>query len=390
VKRLFSLCLLASTLFAQEGPPVQVTDSGLEYQVLQAGKEGTNPVPGDRVKVHYTGTFRKDGKKFDSSHDRGKPLDFLVGAGMVIDGWDEAVTLMTLGSKIRVTIPWKLAYGERGTGTIPPKADLVFEMHLVDVEKGDPLPVFEKPDADKQKTTASGLKYEVLSEGEGDPIQPGQGVKIRFMLWNPEGQVVACTEAQDFYIAGLADRLSLGRLRLEWLQEAPLLMKRGGRYRFEVPAELCFGDRAISPKLPGNTTSYWYLEPVAVNKAPAFVRPDLENAKKTESGLRYEVIAEGSGERPTRTDVVRVHYTGWLANGKVFDSSHARGDPAVFRLDQVIPGWTEGVGLMKEGATYRFTIPGDLAYGPRPPPGSEIPPNATLIFLVELIKIQRR
>ena len=99
------------------------------------------------------------------------------------------------------------------------------------------------------------------------------------------------------------------------------------------------------------------------------------------------MIEEGSGKQPVGTDVVTVHYTGWLESGEVFDSSHARGDPAVFRLDKVISGWTEGVGLMKVGATYRLTIPGDLAYGPRPPPGSEIPPNATLIFLIELIKI---
>lgn len=116
-----------------------------------------------------------------------------------------------------------------------------------------------------------------------------------------------------------------------------------------------------------------------------------ENGKKpnvvtTASGLQYEVLAEGSGKQPARTDKVRVHYTGSLLDGKVFDSSVSRGEPAEFGLDQVIPGWTEGVALMKEGAKYRFFIPDTLAYGERGASGA-IPPGATLIFEVELLKV---
>ncbi|PSF12272.1 peptidylprolyl isomerase [Marinobacter fuscus] len=115
-----------------------------------------------------------------------------------------------------------------------------------------------------------------------------------------------------------------------------------------------------------------------------------ENAERdevstTESGLQYEVVEEGSGDKPTAEDQVRVHYTGELIGGEVFDSSRERGEPVTFGLNQVIPGWTEGLQLMSEGARFKLYIPSDLAYGPG---GNQaIGPNETLVFDVELLAI---
>ncbi len=116
-----------------------------------------------------------------------------------------------------------------------------------------------------------------------------------------------------------------------------------------------------------------------------------ENAKNEgvvvlPSGLQYKVLTEGSGKKPKATDSVRCHYEGRLTDGKVFDSSYKRGEPATFPLNGVIAGWTEGVQLMNEGAKYRFFIPYNLAYGENGA-GAMIPPFAALVFDVELIKV---
>ena len=107
----------------------------------------------------------------------------------------------------------------------------------------------------------------------------------------------------------------------------------------------------------------------------------------TDSGLQYVVEKEGTGKQPSATSEVTVHYTGKLLDGTVFDSSINRGEPATFPLNRVIPGWTEGLQLMKEGAKYTFFIPSDLAYGPTGIP-NVIPPHSTLIFDVELISVK--
>jgi len=118
-----------------------------------------------------------------------------------------------------------------------------------------------------------------------------------------------------------------------------------------------------------------------------------ENAKKegvkvTESGIQYVVLTDSEGEKPAATDTVKVHYKGTFLNGDTFDSSYDRGEPAVFPLNRVIRGWTEGVQLMSVGSKYKFTIPSDLAYGPNGNP-PRIPGNSVLEFEIELLEIQK-
>lgn len=117
-----------------------------------------------------------------------------------------------------------------------------------------------------------------------------------------------------------------------------------------------------------------------------------DNGKKpgvttTASGLQYQVLTEGKGARPKASDVVRVNYKGTLLDGKTFDSTYDRNEPAMFQLEQVVPGWKEGIALMPVGSKYRFWIPSSLGYGEQGTPGGPIGPNATLLFEVELLDI---
>jgi len=108
----------------------------------------------------------------------------------------------------------------------------------------------------------------------------------------------------------------------------------------------------------------------------------------TNSGLKYRVLRKGTGANPKASNTVKVNYHGWLDNGSVFDSSYKRGEPIEFGLNQVIPGWTEGMQLVGKGGMIELEIPSNLGYGPRGTPGGPIPPNATLHFLVELLDVR--
>ena len=127
-------------------------------------------------------------------------------------------------------------------------------------------------------------------------------------------------------------------------------------------------------------------------KGQAFLAENAKkpNVKTTASGLQYEVLTEGTGPKPKATDAVRAHYKGTLLDGKTFDSSYDRGEPATFMLPQMVPGWQEGIPLMSVGSKYRFWIPSALGYGEKGTPGGPIPPNATLVFEVELLEIAKR
>jgi FKBP-type peptidyl-prolyl cis-trans isomerase len=112
-----------------------------------------------------------------------------------------------------------------------------------------------------------------------------------------------------------------------------------------------------------------------------------EGVQTTASGLQYEVVQMGTGPRPQETDQVKVHYTGKLIDGSVFDSSVERGQPATFPVNRVIPGWVEGLQLMPVGSKFKFHIPSELGYGAGGAPGGAIPPNSVLVFDVELLEI---
>ncbi len=128
---------------------------------------------------------------------------------------------------------------------------------------------------------------------------------------------------------------------------------------------------------------------VAAGQAFLDANKKKPGVKTTASGLQYQILQPGTGPSPKPTDTVKVNYTGTTIDGKVFDSTAEHGQPAVFPLDGVIKGWTEGIPLMKVGGKARFVLPPDLAYGATPPPGAAFGPNAVLVFEVELLGIEQ-
>ena len=379
------LCLLlAGSAWAQdqkipEDKDPKTTESGLKYSVLHPGAKAPHPHMGQAVKVHYTG-WLENGTVFDSSKKQGNPM--VIQLGKVIPGWNEGLQLMTPGARFKFTIPSKLAYGPKANGPIPANSTLIFEVELIEIW---PKPVFRKLDPAKTKTTASGLKYEILEPGTGEKVAKTDAFDLRFAFWNQKGRLLDWTGFQGAKIKGTIDHMGLA-----FLKEAPLLLSSGARFLFEVPPALCFKNEARGEALPANSTTTWELILERVIKpleAPKFSLSAPDRLKTTKSGLQYEVIKEGAGVQPKMGSSVTVHYAGWLTDGTLFDSSFSRGEPITFALGNVIKGWNEGLQLMKQGAVYKFTIPSKLAYGEKGK-GEKIGPNATLIFHVELIKVK--
>jgi peptidylprolyl isomerase len=247
-----------------------------------------------------------------------------------------------------------------------------------------PADVAEAP-AEATKT-ASGLAWKILSKGRGTTHPgPHDKVRINFTGWSPEGDVIASSipdgEAWTMLVtdafAGLGEALPLmvkGEKRRLWI---PAALATSGRPKRRGPAGPCVFDVDLVDftKMP---------DPIA---APDDVDAPPKDAKRTASGLTYKFLKRGKGkEHPKEDSTVEVHYSGWTPDGKLFDSSVQRGEPAKFPLNGVIKGWTEGLQLMVVGDKARFWIPGALAYGDKPTrPGA---PAGTLVFDVELLAIR--
>jgi len=362
---------------------IVMTASGLKYSVLKPGDGVGKPRTGDVVKVHYTG-WTPDGKKFDSSHDRNEFFYVELGRGKVIKGWDEGIALMSMGERIKLTIPPELGYGPKGfPPKIPANSTLIFEVELVDFAW-----VFQALAPDAKKTTASGIGYQIVKAGSGTSPKVADVVEFRYAAWKPDGEL---QEFSEFFqqSRGMPTSKNLcvpiAEVRSAFLQEALTLTPAGGSTRIEVPASVCWPDR-LPPGVKADSVISWHIEVTKILEVPQFVMPDPAKLVKTPSGLAYEVIKEGTGKQPGPASRVKVHYAGWLADGRPFDSSFGRGEPATFAIGQVVKGWIEGLQLMKEGAIYRFVVPPELGYGAAGSPPA-IPANATLVFYLELISI---
>jgi FKBP-type peptidyl-prolyl cis-trans isomerase len=230
--------------------------------------------------------------------------------------------------------------------------------------------------ADAQ-VTASGLASKVLTAGSGTehPV-PTDLVKVQYTGWTTDGKMFDSSVAR-----GRPAVFPLARVIAGWT-EGVQLMVVGEKRRFWIPAKLAYEGKPDKPQ--GMLVfDVELLDILRVPPVPPDVAAPPADAQKTRSGLAWKVLKAGTGSRtPKATSTVRVHYTGWTTDGKMFDSSLAKGTPATFELTKVIPGWTEGLQLMTEGETRRLWIPSRQAYD-----GAPGKPKGMLVFDITLLEI---
>jgi len=232
------------------------------------------------------------------------------------------------------------------------------------------------PDAVK---SPSGLASKVVVAGSLDekPLAT-DFVTVHYTGWTTDGRMFDSTHSR-----GQAAMFPLNRVILGW-RECVQLMTVGETRRCWVPQELGYRGQANRPQ--GLTV--FDIELIDTRRTPNVPPPDVagppEDARRTASGIAYKVLRPGTGgRRPQAWSRVTVHYTGWTTDGKMFDSSVSRGNPTTMSLEDVIKGWTEGVGLMVEGERTRFWIPESLAYK-----GEAGGPRGMLVFDIDLIRIE--
>jgi|CZKU01.1.fsa_nt_gi peptidylprolyl isomerase len=241
------------------------------------------------------------------------------------------------------------------------------------------------PPADASKT-ASGLVSKVLVAGAGkDHPGPTDKVKVDYTGWTKAGVMF-----DSSVLRGEPITFPLNGVIPGWT-EGVGLMVTGEKRRLWIPATMAYGDHPRAGAPAGDLVFDVELLEIIASPKPPTVPEDVKaapaSAKKTASGLTYRVLTPGTGTaHPTDASQVVVNYSGWTPDGKMFDSSITRGQPASFRLASVIKGWIEGVQLMTKGEKVRFWIPGKLAYGDTPTrPGA---PSGPLVFDIELLSFQ--
>jgi FKBP-type peptidyl-prolyl cis-trans isomerase len=234
-------------------------------------------------------------------------------------------------------------------------------------------------------TTSTGLKYKIITSESEDYSQPSAtaNVTVHYTGWMTNGSMF-----DSSVLRGEPTSFPLDGVIKGWT-EGVQLMSKGEKARFWIPADLAYGSTPVRPGYPYGDLVF-DIELLDFSNPPE-IPEDIgsvpENATQSSTGLAYRVLEAGTGnDTPNATSSVTVHYSGWMTNGEMFDSSILRGEPISFSLNQVIPGWTEGLQTMVIGEKKRFWIPGKLAYGDTPSrPGY---PYGMLVFDVELLSFK--
>ena len=385
-----------------KNPPAEAikTASGLIYKklVTRAEAEGVAAKRNDTVLINYTGWKPSTGETFFSNRSRGQPMPLNLASSA--KGFTEAMQLMRKGEKVVLWMPPEL--GSKGPPQEKPET-LVYEIEVVDILAAPEVPADLKDPPATASTTKSGAKYVSVKPGTGkERARSFDTVTFNYTAWDAEGRMFDSTETRKRPATVAPFKQSLV------MEEILTSMVEGDRTRFWIDAEkMTQGGRPL-PGQPKGVVCY-EIELLKLVKGTPPPAPPTDVAKPPAGALKacgttppapagsgsgsaaaprecvsYKVLSTGKGgPKPKPTETVKVHYTGWTTDGRMFDSSVVKGEPAEFALNGVIAGWTEGIPVMSVGDKVRFWIPEQLAY--KGAPGR---PQGMLVFDVELLEIK--
>jgi FKBP-type peptidyl-prolyl cis-trans isomerase len=371
----------------QIAPPIDIktppadavkTSSGLIYKKLKENPSGTAPLRNDTVLINYTGWKHATGETFFSNKSTGQAMPLNLAQTAL--GFTEALQLVKKGETVMLWLPPEIGY--KGPPQGKPEM-LVYELEIVDIVPAPIVPAnFNAPPADA-KQLASGAKYVVVRAGGKERARYFDNVTFEYTAWDSTGRMFDSTEMRKKPATVPPYRQSAV------MQDVLTTVAKGERLRFWVDSKsMEVGGKASG--LPDGQLCY-EVELKEIVKAlgvPPPAPPDVKeppaDAKKTEKGVFYKVLKAGKGgAKPTPSDTVRVIYTGWTVDGRMFDSSTLKGEPTEFALNGVVAGWTDGLTHMSPGDKFRLWIPHELAY--KDSPGR---PQGMLVFDIELLEIK--
>ena len=363
-----------------KNPPADAvkTASGLVIKKEIVNDASAMPHKNDTVVINYSGWQPSTGDTFFTTKTRGQPMPLNLATAP--PGFTEALQLMHQGEKAMLWVPPQIGYKSPPQGT---PETLVYEVELLEIVPAPAIPTDVGAPPDTAEKTKSGIAYEIVRPGTGkDKPRPFDVVTFNYTGWDSDGRMFDTTEMKKHPAKVAPFRQSAP------FEEILTNMVGGERRRFWIDAAKMQAGKPV-PGMPTGQLCY-EVELLQIEKGaePPPVPPDVAkppaDAKKTPRGVFYKVLKHGKGGvKPTARDTVKVNYTGWTTDGKMFDSSVIRNEPAEFSLQGGMLGWTEGITQMSVGDKFRLWIPEELAY--KGAPGR---PQGMLVFDFELLEIK--
>lgn len=366
-------------------PPADAikTASGLTYKKIVTKDTGPQPKRNDTVLLNIT-SWKQNGDTIFTNAGRNDPRP--MNLSQAAPAFVEALPLLRQGEKAMLWVPGSIGYKTPPTSGQP--ETLVHEVELTDIQPAPLVPDDVAKPPDGALATPSGLKYVVVRPGTGtEKARWFDSATFDYTAWDATGRMVETTEQRGdpraHPVNGPIYKQSAG------MSELLVTMVVGERARFWVEGEKM--QRAAKRAATAASGLLCYeVQLTQVTKAkaePPPPPPDVAGpppgTKRTAKGVYYRLLkGSNSNERPEPGAVVKVNYTGWTTDGRMFDSSVLKGEPAHLGLNSVIAGWADGIPLMQIGERMRFWIPEDLAYR-----GAEGKPQGMLVFDIELVAI---